>query len=137
MASTDDSRYTPEVEGAYDPAGLQKRVYDDAHDAVVVAPTHWGIGMRHNNAPLLPRHVLCSCERQLIKGVWMIEAAVEWDVIVDGGYREAIMSVGRAMHDSGSVPDPLHVLIAWPRRLSRWLQLVGWGESATHDSKPA
>jgi hypothetical protein len=101
----------PEVEGSYDPAGVQKLVYDNAHDAVIVAATHWCVWMRHDNSAF-PPCLFSFIVGRLAQDIGMVDAAIKRCVIVDGGYREGVVGFWRATHVSGRLETPLHVLIA-------------------------
>jgi hypothetical protein len=77
------SKVIPKVESADDPSSFQKFINHNAHNPVIVAATHWGIWMRHNNASGPPwsfHH--CIIQMYFVQRVWVVYAAIECRIIV-------------------------------------------------------
>ncbi len=88
----------PEVEGTDHEPGFQHLADRDANNAVIVAPTHWGIGVCHNNTTFPPSRFLCIASCNLGQDIRVIYAAVKRCVVVYRRYGEAVVGLRRQAH---------------------------------------
>ena len=90
----------PEVECAHYPASFQELMRHNTDDPVIIATSHWGVWMRHDDASFPPRscRVISSRFRQVIR---VVQSAIQRGVIMDRGYGESVVGVRQAGHFPG------------------------------------
>lgn len=86
---------------------LHEFVQDDAYNAIVIAPTHWRIRVRHNYAFCSPWSDLIGSSRVcVVQGLRVVYAAIERRIIVYRRYREGIDWLWRMTHVAGPWKTP-------------------------------
>ena len=80
-------RYRPEIEGPHNETLFKNGRGNNIHDRVIVASSKYRIGMGNNGRFLVPYRDLR--DRGWHKAFWVIDAALKYSIVVDGGNGEA------------------------------------------------